>query len=203
MSLALYLSFLVTTLVLIFTPGPVNVLAMSQALAGGWRSALPCVWGASLAVLLQLVLTALCLSSVLMISLLALDVLRWLGAGYLAYLGWRQWQAPAPNANQPLPAPRQRFWRGFATSGLNPKTLLFFPALFPQFLRSNAVWSEAVQYLLLAISFLLLFSLGVALTAVCSAPLRGLLARRSRWQLYNRLMASVLVLMGGTLAILR
>jgi len=203
MSPALYLSFLVTTLVLIFTPGPVNVLAMNQALAGGWRSALPCVWGASLAVLLQLVLTALCLSSVLMISPVALDVLRWLGAGYLAYLGWRQWQMPKPDSSQPLPGPQRRFWRGFAISGLNPKTLLFFPALFPQFLRAGAAWSEAMQYLALAASFLLLFSLGVALTALCSAPLRGLLARRSRWQLYNRLMASVLVLMGGTLAILR
>lgn len=135
MSIQLYLSFLAAALVLVYTPGPVNVLTMSQALHAGWRGALPCVWGGTLAVLLQLVLTALCLNSLLLISEHSLTVLRWLGAAYLVWLGCKQWRSRSlAGAEAPPEADgatgRALFWRGFATSGLNPKTLLFFPSFF-------------------------------------------------------------------------
>ncbi|WP_460528967.1 LysE family translocator [Chitinimonas naiadis] len=204
MSFELYLSFLLATLVLIFSPGPVNILAISLSLTTGWRSALPCIWGASLAVLLQLVLTGLCLGSALMLDGRALEVLRWLGAAYLVYLGWQQWRAsqPAADAEEDTDSARL-FWRGFATSGLNPKTLLFFPSFFPQFIRTDASWSGSWQYLLLAGSFLLLFFTGVALNALFSEQFRALLHRPRRWRLFNRLMASLLLGMGAMLAVLR
>lgn len=134
MSIQLYLSFLAAALVLVYTPGHVNVLEMGEALHAGWRRALPCVWGGTLAVLLQLALTALCLNSLLPISEHSLTVLRWLGAAYLVWLGCRQWRSRSlAGATRPACAGadvRALFWRGFATSGLNPKTLLFFSSFF-------------------------------------------------------------------------
>ncbi|MBV8626980.1 MAG: LysE family translocator [Paraburkholderia sp.] len=208
MSIPLYLSFFAAALVLVYTPGPVNVLTMSQALQAGWRGALPCVWGGTLAVLLQLALTALCLNSLLLISEHSLTVLRWLGAAYLVWLGCKQWRSRSlAGADAPTEADgasrRDLFWRGFATSGLNPKTLLFFPSFFPQFMSAEAPWSANRQFLMLAATFVLLFAGGVASMALISHRLRHVLRRPKRLRAVNRLMGSLLVGMGAMMAGLR
>ncbi|CAG9199622.1 Homoserine/homoserine lactone efflux protein [Paraburkholderia tropica] len=215
MSLQLYLSFLAAALVLVYTPGPVNVLTMSQAIHAGWRRALPCVWGGTLAVLLQLVLTAFCLNSLLLISEHSLTVLRWVGAAYLVWLGCKQWRSRSLGGAQPealaqgeaaepaLTSHRELFWRGFATSGLNPKTLLFFPSFFPQFISADAAWSANRQYLVLAATFALLFAGGVASMALFSHRLRHVLQRPRRLRAVNRLMGGLLVGMGAAMAGLR
>lgn len=209
MSIQLYLSFLAAALVLVYTPGPVNVLTMSQALHAGWRRALPCVWGGTLAVLLQLALTALCLNSLLLISEHSLTLLRWLGAAYLIWLGCKQWRSrslagtDAPAVAADSASRRDLFWRGFATSGLNPKTLLFFPSFFPQFMSADAPWSANRQYLLLAATFAVLFAGGVASMALFSHRLRHVLQRPRRMRAVNRLMGSLLVGMGAMMAGLR
>lgn len=210
MSLQLYLSFLAAALVLVYTPGPVNVLTMSHALHAGWRRALPCVWGGTLAVLLQLGLTALCLNSLLLVSEHSLTVLRWMGAVYLVWLGCKQWRSrtlggdsDAAPAESALTSRRDLFWRGFATSGLNPKTLLFFPSFFPQFISADASWSANRQYLVLAATFALLFAGGVASMALFSHRLRHVLQQPRRLRAVNRLMGSLLVGMGAMMAGLR
>ena len=98
---------------------------------------------------------------------------------------------------------RDLFWRGFATSGLNPKTLLFFPSFFPQFMSADAPWSANRQYLLLAATFALLFAGGVASMALFSHRLRHVLQRPRRMRAVNRLMGSLLVGMGAMMAGLR
>ncbi|RQZ30750.1 LysE family translocator [Burkholderia sp. Bp9017] len=210
MSFRLYLSFLAASAVLIYAPGPVNLLTMNQALRTGWRRALPCVWGGTLAVLLQLALTALCLNSLVHLNEHALTVLRWAGAAYLVWLGCKQWLGRAP-ANAPAPAAsaetgaaasdadtgRALFWRGVATSGLNPKTLLFFPSFFPQFIVPNADWSLNLQFLLLATTFAVLFAGGVASMALFSHRLNRALQRPARMRAMNRVTGGLLVGMGA------
>ncbi|MDR6501783.1 threonine/homoserine/homoserine lactone efflux protein [Burkholderia ambifaria] len=216
MSFRLYLSFLAASAVLIYAPGPVNLLTMNQALRAGWRRALPCVWGGTLAVLLQLALTALCLNSLVHVNEHALTVLRWAGAAYLVWLGGKQWlgrapvNAPAASAEaaakagagaaivpQDTDTGRALFWRGVATSGLNPKTLLFFPSFFPQFISPNADWSLNLQYLLLAATFALLFAGGVASMALFSHRLSRALRRPARMRAMNRVTGGLLVGMGA------
>ncbi|WP_407972332.1 LysE family translocator [Burkholderia pyrrocinia] len=204
MSFRLYLSFLAASVVLIYAPGPVNLLTMNQALRAGWRRALPCVWGGTLAVLLQLALTALCLNSLVHIDEHALTVLRWAGAAYLVWLGAKQWLAPAASAEagaaivpQDADTGRALFWRGVATSGLNPKTLLFFPSFFPQFISPNADWSLNLQYLLLSATFALLFAGGVASMALFSHRLSRALQRPARMRAMNRVTGGLLVGMGA------
>jgi threonine/homoserine/homoserine lactone efflux protein len=220
MSFKLYLSFLAASVVLIYAPGPVNLLTMNQALRTGWRRALPCVWGGTLAVLLQLALTALCLNSLVHLDEHALTVLRWAGAAYLVWLGGKQWLSRAPagaaaasasasasasadnDAGTAIAAPdtdtgRALFWRGVATSGLNPKTLLFFPSFFPQFINPTADWSLNLQYLLLAATFALLFAGGVASMALFSHRLSRALQRPARMRAMNRVTGGLLVGMGA------
>ncbi|OXJ31013.1 MULTISPECIES: LysE family translocator [Burkholderia] len=209
MSFRLYLSFLAASAVLVYAPGPVNLLTMNQALRAGWRRALPCVWGGTLAVLLQLALTALCLNSLVHLDERALTVLRWAGAAYLVWLGCKQWLSRAPagapaasaepagTATPDIDSHRALFWRGLATSGINPKTLLFFPSFFPQFISPSADWSLNQQYLLLATTFAVLFAGGVASMALFSHRLSRALQRPARMRAMNRVTGGLLVGMGA------
>ncbi|MBN3827112.1 LysE family translocator [Burkholderia sp. Ac-20384] len=206
MSFRLYLSFLAASAVLVYAPGPVNLLTMNQALRAGWRRALPCVWGGTLAVLLQLALTALCLNSLVHLDERALTVLRWAGAAYLVWLGCKQWLSRAPAgapaasagpATAETDTQRALFWRGLATSGLNPKTLLFFPSFFPQFISPSGDWSLNQQYLLLAATFAVLFAGGVASMALFSHRLSRALQRPARMRAMNRVTGGLLVGMGA------
>ncbi|KVQ50765.1 lysine transporter LysE [Burkholderia cepacia] len=212
MSFRLYLSFLAASAVLVYAPGPVNLLTMNQALRAGWRRALPCVWGGTLAVLLQLALTALCLNSLVHLDERALTVLRWAGAAYLVWLGCKQWLSRAP-AGGPATAAgpagaatpetdshRALFWRGLATSGLNPKTLLFFPSFFPQLIVPDADWSLNQQFLLLSATFAVLFAGGVASMALFSHRLSRALQRPARMRAMNRVTGGLLVGMGAIMA---
>ncbi|WP_192389167.1 LysE family translocator [Burkholderia cepacia] len=212
MSFRLYLSFLAASAVLVYAPGPVNLLTMNQALRAGWRRALPCVWGGTLAVLLQLALTALCLNSLVHLDERALTVLRWAGAAYLAWLGCKQWLSRAPaggpataagpagTATPETDSHRTLFWRGLATSGLNPKTLLFFPSFFPQFIVPDADWSLNQQFLLLSATFAVLFAGGVASMALFSHRLSRALQRPARMRAMNRVTGGLLVGMGAIMA---
>ena len=201
MSAQSYVSFLVAALVLVYSPGPVNALTMGEAVRAGWRAALPCVWGGTCAVLLQLVFTACCLNSMLLVSTHALEFMRWAGAAYLVYLGYKQWRGTGLTGAQPAEnARRGLFWRGFATSGLNPKTLLFFPSFFPQFISTESPWSASEQYLALAATFTLIFVLGVSSMALFSHRLGAVLQRPLCMKAFNRVSSALLVGMGVLLA---
>ncbi|TES61917.1 LysE family translocator [Burkholderia cepacia] len=212
MSFRLYLSFLAASAVLVYAPGPVNLLTMNHALRAGWRRALPCVWGGTLAVLMQLALTALCLNSLVHLDERALTVLRWAGAAYLVWLGCKQWLSrtpagapataagPAGTATPEADSHRALFWRGLATSGLNPKTLLFFPSFFPQFIVPDADWSLNQQFLLLSATFAVLFAGGVASMALFSHRLSRALQRPARMRAMNRVTGGLLVGMGAIMA---
>jgi len=87
-----------------------------------------------------------------------------------------------------------------ATSGFNPKTLLFFPSFFPQFISTDARWSVNAQYLALAASFVVLFVAGVASMALFSQRLSHWLRRPTRVRALNRLMGGLLAGMGAMMA---
>lgn len=67
----------------------------------------------------------------------ALTWIRWLGVAYLVYLGIRTWRAPPADLAHVQPAPAM-FWRGCLLAAVNPKTLVFLVAFFPQFIAGDA-----------------------------------------------------------------
>jgi len=138
---------------------------------------------------------------VLLVSTHALEFMRWAGAAYLVYLGYKQWRGTGLTGAQPAEnARRGLFWRGFATSGLNPKTLLFFPSFFPQFISTESPWSASEQYLALAATFTLIFVLGVSSMALFSHRLGAVLQRPLCMKAFNRVSSALLVGMGVLLA---
>ena len=115
------------------TPGPVVTLVIATGATQGARAALLTVLGMTIGNGLLVGSIAFGLSWLLKSSVLVFEIIRWVGAAYLIWLGIQAWR----NAGRPselLPPPgKVHFWRGFLVALSNPKTIAFFTAFLPQF----------------------------------------------------------------------
>jgi threonine/homoserine/homoserine lactone efflux protein len=130
--------FLIVALVVTMTPGPGTAMIIRVAARDGRRSALSAVAGNSCGVLLWGGLSAVGVSSLILASEVAYDVLRIGGAAVLVVLGVRSLLYRGTQS-EPDPARGRHGWRlGLLTSVANPKLAVFFVALLPQFLAPDA-----------------------------------------------------------------
>jgi threonine/homoserine/homoserine lactone efflux protein len=194
MALDLYLTFVLATTVLILIPGPNVTLLVATSLAYGPRRALITLAGTSGAIALHLVVVALGMTTLIVVLATWFEWLRWLGVGYLVYLGIQQWRA-APVALDDLEDDRVRsqtlFWQGVLVSATNPKTLLFYAAFFPQFVDPSG--PPGPQLALLCATFLGIATVLDGAYAILAGQLRPWLRDRRRARLRNRLTGSCLI----------
>jgi threonine/homoserine/homoserine lactone efflux protein len=131
----LYL-FLGASLALLLVPGPAVLYITARSANQGRLAGLVSVLAIETANFLQAVAATLGLSAILLSSALAFDVVKYLGAAYLIYLGIRKLlvsQEGTTNREVKAESLKHIYWQGFAINLLNPKTALFFFAFLPQF----------------------------------------------------------------------
>ena len=133
MNWQLFAGFLALTLVLLLTPGPIVTLVIATAARDGIRAGLTTVAGTTLGNALLLAAIALGLDWVLGHTRLLFELLRWLGAAYLVWLGIRAWRH-AGRRQASAPARGINFSRGLLVGVSNPKTIAFCTAFLPQFI---------------------------------------------------------------------
>lgn len=156
MSLETWLAFVATVFVLMITPGPSQLLMLSNSARHGFARSTATAAGDLSANALQMLAAGLGLAAVLAASAGALTVIKWLGVSYLVWLGARMiWNARASGTDSSALASRaslSSLWlQGFLTSAVNPKAVVFFAALFPQFINADAsFWS---QYAVFALTY--------------------------------------------------
>jgi threonine/homoserine/homoserine lactone efflux protein len=199
MSIELYLAFVEATTVLMLIPGPNVALIVANGVAHGARYGLTTVAGTSTAMLLQLAVTALGMTSLLAALAQWFEWLRWLGVAYLLYLAFAAWRAPVVDLTCTPAEPRSAksiFLRGFLVSLTNPKTLLFYGAFFPQFIdpAQDFGWQVAI----LSGTFLVLAVLLDGTWALLADRFRRVLAVSGR--LRNRMTAAFFLAAGVGLA---
>src|SRR5690348_8094181 len=200
MHFQLYIGFVIASTVLILIPGPNVSLIVANSIAYGTRYGLLTVVGTSSAIALQLALTALGLTATLGVLAGWFEWIRWIGVGYLLYLGARQWTTAPIDLTRTKPQPRSFkaiMLRGFAISLTNPKTLLFYGAFFPQFLTPNA--PIAPQVAMLSLTFFVIAAGLDCCWALLAGRMRAVLAVRGR--LRNRLSGGLLIGAGIGLAL--
>ena len=155
MDTSLYISFLLVSFGLIVIPGPNLIVIVSTSIAHGRQRGLQTVAGTSLAMAIQLFVTAVCTSSFIQLMAEGFSILKWAGVAYLVYLGIRHFmQALGPRGRINDVSASSTFYRGFIVSLSNPKTLLFFSAFLPQFISSTEHYLQ--QMSILASTFLLM-----------------------------------------------
>jgi threonine/homoserine/homoserine lactone efflux protein len=173
MSIEAWLLFCATEAVLCFTPGPAVLLVVSIALARGAAAGLGASFGILAANAAYFALSATSLGAILVASWELFVLIKWLGAAYLVYMGAKMlWNAGgrgfAANAAAELTRARS-FAQGFFTQAANPKALVFFTAILPQFIDPRG--AVAYQVTILGVSSILieLAVLGIYVTACRSA----------------------------------
>jgi homoserine/homoserine lactone efflux protein len=197
-----FLAFVAAVAVLMLIPGPNVALIVSNSIAYGPRYGLLTVAGTSLAMVPQLILTALGMSQALGAFGAWFGWLRWIGVAYLIGLGIAQWRAAPLDLTRVVPHPRSPaaiFSRALLVSLINPKTLLFYGAFFPQFIDVKR--DAAPQPAILCATFLIIALCIDSLWALAAGRARWLLASRGR--LRNRLSGGVLIGAGAALALAR
>ena len=199
----LYVAFVLATALLMVIPGPNVALIVANSMAYGTRFGLLTVAGTSAAMVVQLGLTWLGMTTLLGTLAGVFEWLRWAGVAYLLWLGVRQWRAAPVDLTLVRAQPRSvaaMMWRGVVVSLTNPKTLLFYGAFFPQFVRPER-GDAGTQVLVLAATFLVVAVLLDSAWAVLAGRARGVLAARGR--LRNRISGGLLVGAGLGLAMVR
>ncbi|MGD1868677.1 MAG: LysE family translocator [Neomegalonema sp.] len=151
-----WLAYVATILIFMCTPGPSQLLMLSNSMAHGVDRAWATMAGDLTANSLQILAAGLGLAAVVMASQTAFLVVKWAGVAYLIWLGVKQILRASGHRLGLGDGPRKRLralWlQGFLTSAANPKAVVFFAALMPQFMDPSL--PLAPQLFILGITYL-------------------------------------------------
>lgn len=127
--------FIPAALLLILTPGPVVLYIISRSVEQGRKAGMIAILGLELGNFFHVIAAALGLSALLLSSALAFDIIKYIGAAYLIYLGIRKLKSSDELTAETIQRDSMRrvFLQGIVVAVLNPKTALFFFAFLPQF----------------------------------------------------------------------
>lgn len=196
--------FALATLAIIVVPGPSMLYILSRGITNGRRVAIATAFGVESASLLFVVATAVGLGAAIAASGLALNAIRWAGVAYLLWLAVRSLRRGASAADALAAAPlrpRHAYREGLLVGLSNPKVILFFLALFPQFV-DPARGSAAVQVLILGGVFVVLGLAADLTNAVLADRLGGWLRRHPAVQRRRHVAEAVsYVGLGGAAAV--
>jgi homoserine/homoserine lactone efflux protein len=143
MTWQVWIAFAVLETVLCFTPGPAVLLVLSQALARGTAKTVWTILGIIGANTVYFVISATGLGAILIASYDLFFAIKWIGAAYLVWLGLNEifgkhGRLTVATDSNPRGSIGAMFLRGFALQMSNPKALIFFTALVPQFINPHA-----------------------------------------------------------------
>ena len=193
-------AFLAAALVLTITPGPGIFYVLARSLGEGTRVGVRSSLGTALGGLCHVVGAALGLSTLLMTSATAFEVVRYVGACYLVFLGVRLLlglREATPDGPPARSGAGGAFRQGVLTELLNPKTALFFLTFLPQFAQPER-GAVALQLLALGCVSVALNSGADLVVALVAGRLRTGLRAGSRWVRRQRSLSGVaLIALGG------
>lgn len=174
-----YTVFLVSGLLLNMTPGSDTLYILGRSLAQGRNAGMMSVFGIISGAVVHTVLAAFGLSLILLKSVLAFQLIKWIGAGYLFYMGIKALKSKSNDTGvekMERTTNRKILMQGFLTNLLNPKVALFYLAFLPQFVSVDNTYG-ALPFLILGFTFIITGTLWCSLivlgTDLASRKLRS------------------------------
>lgn len=174
--------FVAAAVVLLITPGPAVLYIVTRSVEQGRLAGLVSALGIHVGTLVHVAAAAFGVSALLLSSALAFDIVKYLGAIYLVYIGVRKlmgWDQPSGGREVAPRSLRRLFGQGVVVNILNPKTALFFLAFLPQFVDVSK-GAVGFQILVLGMIFVVLGVLSDGLYAIAAGTAGGWLKRDGR-----------------------
>lgn len=192
-------TFFIAILIFGITPGPGVFAILARALTQGAHRCWLLALGMSVSDMLYLIAACFGLAVIANQWSEVFTVIRFVGAAYLIYLGYKMWTAPAtPNEQQDTPKAHTGFVQGFLISASNPKVILFYIAFLPTFMDLSRL--SAYDIALASLLTLVALMIGLMTIALLAAQAKQLFKSEQGMKNLNRSAGAIMVAAGAYLA---
>ncbi|EJG1882889.1 TPA: LysE family translocator [Vibrio parahaemolyticus] len=203
MQLDTWIYYTLAILVLTASPGPSSLLCLSKGVSSGFRLALTTALGSLSAITIILTLSFTGLGVVIASSEFVFNIIKWCGAAYLIWLGIQAFRSKQNDFSksgsaQVSTSHVSAYTSGFIVGSSNPKAIIFFTALFPQFIDLTA--SLLTQYAIFAGTFVVFELSWLTFYALLGVKTSNWLFEAGRAKLFNRLTGGVFISAGVMLS---
>lgn len=203
MDLANYLSFLGAAILLTLAPGPDNMYILTKSLSAGPRQGVTLAMGLATGPLWHTLLVMAGVAAFIQSSPASFMVLKYCGAAYLLYLSYGAFRSKSASIkagdvvdkSESFALYKRGFKRGFLMNASNPKVLLFFLAILPQFVQPNGFLSPSLQIGLLGLTFSIQAAILFSIAAICAGQLKDTLIRHESFPLIMSRVEGTLLLL--------
>ncbi len=194
-------TFGIASVALLVIPGPAVIYILNRSVSDGREVGLAAVAGLELGNFMHVIAASAGLSAVLATSATAFNAVKWLGAGYLVFVGLRTLitKPAAMSGDSSSVTLKRSFTQGVVVNTLNPKVALFFLSYLPQFIDADkgAAWSQA---LILGSTFVLLGCITDGMYALTASALRDKLLTGRTLPFVQRYVAGTVFVALGVIA---
>jgi threonine/homoserine/homoserine lactone efflux protein len=197
------LSFLLTSLIVVVSPGTGVLYTLAAALTKGSRASIAAAFGCTLGILPHLSAAMLGLAAVLHTSALAFAALKWCGVAYLLYMAWqtlREQGALAVDTKVEARSNARVIVTGFLINILNPKLSIFFLAFLPQFISAEDTHPLARMLELSGVFMAMTFAVFVLYGLFAASVRDRVISRPKVMRWLRRAFAGGFALLGAKLA---
>ena len=205
MEFTLWITYVLASIILCVSPGPGAFSSIASGLNHGFRLGIWNAVGMQAASLIVVIVVSVGLGSLLLASETLFNMVKWLGVAYLIYLGIVTWRAPARGFVDPgedgRKTARDIFMRGFLVNITNPKGIIFFAAVLPQFI--DVARPQAPQYAILAVTTFAVDLVVMACYTALAAKVLRVMRDPARLRWVNRGLGGAFVAAGAALATFR
>jgi threonine/homoserine/homoserine lactone efflux protein len=157
MTLDNWITYIITVFIFLVSPGPSHLFMLSKSLSYGFGKSWATGAGDLTAHLWQIGIASIGLVSFIYAFQNFFIIIKWAGVLFLIYLGIKQFRKKSSfteSVKRTVISRRTLFWQGFLMSSSNPKAVVFFAALFPQFINPSE--PTAYQFAILGLTYILI-----------------------------------------------
>lgn len=208
MSFDIWIYYLLAVLILTASPGPSSLLCMTKGVQSGFKLSIFTALGSLTAITGILTLSFTGLGVIIASSEVVFNVIKWTGAAYLIFLGWKSLRSSQQDYDQ-LPSQQSdskvvkesivsHYVSGFIVGASNPKAILFFTALFPQFIDPSLALLP--QFAVFALTFAVMELSWLLVYAYLGAKSSNWLFAKGRAKVFNRVTGGVFIGAGALLS---
>jgi len=194
-------AFAAASILLLVIPGPAVLYIINRSVSDGRTVGLAAVAGVQLGTFVHAAGAALGLSAVLATSAVAFTAVKWLGVGYLIFIGIRTLATRAPvfDSDRARMSVRRAFGQGFVVNLFNPKIALFFLSFLPQFIDADS-GRPVVQAIVLGLLFCALGIVSDSSYSLLASSLRAVLVKSRALPFVQRWVAGTVFIGLGVVA---
>ncbi len=206
MELSTWLTFFAASWAISISPGPGAIASMSAGLNHGFKYGYVTIFGLVLGIWTQLLIVGVGLGALMATSNTAFVVVKWLGVGYLVWLGIQQWRAPArpmvaASDTGEVVTQRSLILKAWMINVVNPKGTVFLLAVVPQFIATSQPLLP--QYLIIGATLAFTDMWVMSGYTALASRVFGALKEPSHIRIMNRTFGSLFVIAGSLLALFK